>query len=270
MLRLLPTLFLLLLSPSLFAAELKSKTIEAWDQYIKWADAKVRKELSDPSVFLIQSGLKPEQKATVLRRIESGGIFVDKMTGVIPPGAHFKVPDGAIHHWWGAVLLRNVTLDQLFKFLKDYDHHAGKFADVEKSSLQFHEGNRYKVFFRFKRTKIITAVYNTEQDCHYTSYGSERAASDSVATRIAQVEDAGKQSEHELKPGEDDGYLWRLVSWWRYEQRGKDVIVELESASLSRDIPFMINLLPPVKAYVNSTPKESLESVLTSIRKNVK
>jgi hypothetical protein len=263
-------LLLLFISSPLYAAELQSTTIQAWDQYVKWADAKVRRELSDKGAFLIQNGLKPAEKAAVLDRIEAGGIFVDKMTGVVPSGVQFKVPDGIIHHWWGAVLLRNVTLPQLFQFLHDYDNHAGKFADVEKSRLISHEGNHYKVFFRFRRTKFVTAVYNTEQDCRYTSYGSNRASSNSVATRIAQVEDPGGASEHEMTPGNDAGYLWRLVSWWRYEQRGKDVIVELESASLSRDIPWVVNIIPGLKGYINSTPKESLESVLVSIRKNVK
>jgi hypothetical protein len=270
MARALTAILMLFLSRSLPAAELHNSTLQAWDQYLKWANAKVRQELSDQATFLIQNGLRPAQKAEALSRIESGGIFVDKMTGVIPPGTRFKVPDGIIHHWWGAVLLRNVTLPQLFQFLQDYDHHAGKFADVERSKLELREGNHYKVFFRFRRTKFITAVYNTEQDCHYTSYGPDRAASDSVATRIAQVADPGERSEHEMKPGDDGGYLWRLASWWRYEQRGKDVIVELESASLSRDIPWIVNAIPGLKGYINSTPRESLESVLASIRKNVK
>ena len=263
-------LLFLFVGTSLSAAELKSKTIQAWDQYIQWANAKVRRELSDQGAFLIQNRLKPQDRAAVQKQIESNGIYVDTMKGVIPPGMDFKVPDGTIHHWWGTILLRNVSLERLFQFLQDYDHHAGKFADVEKSELKSREGNHYIVSFRFRRTKFVTAVYNTIQDCRYTSYGLNRASSDSVATRIAQVADPGKQSEHEMAPGQDDGYLWRLVSWWRYEQRGKDVIVELESASLSRDIPWIVNVIPWLKGYINSTPRESLESVLASIRKNVK
>jgi len=91
-----------------------------------------------------------------------------------------------------------------------------------------------------------------------------------VATKIAEVEDPGTASERERKPCNDRGFLWRLVSWWRFEQRGNDVVVELESASLSRDIPTVVKFLPGVSRYIRSTPRESLESVLTSIRKHVK
>jgi hypothetical protein len=263
-------LFLALCRP-LPAAELKSQTVQAWNQYFKWADAKVHRELADPDIFLIQNTLPLRGRAEVRRQIESGKIVVQRMTGVVPRDVKFEVPDGEIHHWWGSVLLRDVTLPQLFKFLQDFDHHAGKFADVERSKLLQVEGNHYRVYFRLRRSKaFVTAVYDTEQDCVYNIYGPDRASSQSVATRIAEVENPGEKSEREKPPGNDRGFLWRLVSWWRFEQSGKNVIVELESASLSRDIPSVIKLIPGVSSYIKSTPRESLESVLMSVRQHVK
>jgi hypothetical protein len=263
-------LFLLIHQP-LPAAELTSSTIQSWNQYIQWADAKVRRELSEPNTFLIQNGLPPREHEAVRRQIESGAVFVSRLTGVIPKGAPFEIRDGEIHHWWGAILLRNVDLPQLLQFLQDYNHHAGKFADVERSRLLSVDGNRYRAYFRFRRSKsFVTAVYNTEQDCVYLMHGPGKASSHSVATKIAEVENPGTTSEREKPPGRDSGFLWRLVSWWRFEQKGKDVVVELESASLSRDIPAIIKLMPGVSSYIRSTPRESLESVLNSVRKYAK
>ncbi len=262
--------FLLFLSSPAWAVELQPKTVEDWDQYVRWADAKVRGELSDSKSFLHLNGLKPGERAAALRQIESGGIYVQQMN-VVPSGTHFEIPDGEIHHWWGAVLIRNTTLAQLRQFLQDYDHQAGKFADVERARLLARDGNHYRVYFRFRRSKaFVTAVYNTEQDCLYTEYGPNRVSSQSVATKIAEIENPGLPSEREKPPGNDRGFLWRLVSWWRYEQRGKDVVVELESASLSRDIPGFIKFIPGISGYIRSTPRESLQSVLGSIRDNVK
>jgi hypothetical protein len=263
-------LFLLTLRPAV-AADLTGRTIQSWNQYLQWADAKVRRELSGPNTFLIQDSLPSKEREAARRQIESGAVFVSRMSGVIPKSARFEVPDGEIHHWWGAILLRNVDLDQLLRFLQDYDHHAGKFADVERSRLISADGTRYRAYFRFRRSKsFVTAVYNTEQDCLYTQHGPGRASSHSIATKIAEVEDPGSASEREKPPGHDSGFLWRLVSWWRFEQRGKDVVVELESASLSRGIPAIIKLMPGVSGYIRSTPRESLESVLTSVRMHVK
>jgi hypothetical protein len=267
------TILLPILVLPLKAAELKSETVRAWDKYLKLADAKVQKEISDPSNKLFQDQLPPKERAKVRRQLESAEIVVRKVEveDVVPKGDHFKVPDGEIHHWWGAILLRNVELSKLMAFLQDYDHHAGKFADVERSRLVSKNGDYYRFDFRFHRTKaFVTAVYNTEQECRYTRLGPDTIFSRSEATRIAEVEDPGKATEREKNPGNDNGYLWRLVSWWRFEQKGKDVAIEIESASLSRDIPWEVNIVPFLKGYIQKTPRESLESVLTSIRTHVK
>jgi hypothetical protein len=271
MVRALAAFLFLFIPPPLPAAELTDRTIQSWNQYIQWADAKVRRELSEPNIFLIQNGLPPREHEAVRRQIESGAVFVSHMTGVVPKGTPFEIRDAEIHHWWGAILLRNVDLPQLLQFLQDYNHHAGKFADVEQSRLLSADGTRYRAYFRFRRSKsFVTAVYNTEQDCVYALHGPGRASSYSVATKIAEVENPGATSEREKPPGRDSGFLWRLVSWWRFEQKGKDVVVELESASLSRDIPAIIKLMPGVSSYIRSTPRESLESVLNSVREHVK
>lgn len=255
------------LGRTVLAAELQTETVKAWDRYIQWANAKVQRELSDPKVFLIQNSLHPDEKASIQKSLVSGKIEVRRMKGVVPASAAFEVPSGEIHHWWGTVLLRNVSLARLLHFLQDYDHHAGRFPDVERSRLISKEGNRYKFFFRLTRSKaFVTAYYSTEQTCIYELYGSTRASSRSTATRIAELDDPGTASEREKPPGNDRGFLWRLVSWWRFEQRGPDVLVELESASLSRDIPSVIRFMPGISNYIRSTPRETLESVLVSIR----
>ncbi len=267
----LSVLLLFLFLKPLPAADLKSAAIQEWNRYLQWANTKVQKEESDPALFLIQNALPPSERAEVRRQIESGGIYIARRTGVIPKGGHFDVPDSEIHHWWGTILLRNIKLTQLLEFLQDYDHHAGKFSEVEKSRLISTNGNNYRVYFRFRRSKsFVTVVYNTEQDCVYENRGEGRVISNSVATRIAEVENPGTPSEREKPIGRDSGYLWRLVSWWRYEQRGSDVVVELESASLSRDIPLVVNFIPGLSHYIRSTPRESLESVLASVRQYAK
>ena len=264
--------FLVLASTCLSpAAELQKETVQAWNKYLQWAQQKVARELSNPNVFLIQNTLPPKEKSEIWQSLNRGEIVAKRMPSVVPQGISFDVPSGEIHHWWGTILLRNVTLERLLRFLQDYDHHAGKFSDVERSRLISNNGDRYRFFFRLRRSKaFVTAYYNTEQECLYTYYGSTRASSQSEAVKIAEIDDPGTASERERQPGNDRGFLWRLVSWWRFEQKGADVIIELESASLSRDIPAVIKFMPGISSYIRSTPRESLESVLTSIRDSMK
>jgi hypothetical protein len=266
------TIPILLSIQILYAAELKKATVEAWEKYLQWANARVQKELSDPKIFLIQNTLPPKEKDTIQKKLQSGQIAVFPMSkaNVVPSGTKFDVPSGEIHHWWGTILLRNVKLPQLMQFLQDYDHHAGKFSDVERSKLLEKKEDNYKIYYRLSRSKsFVTVYYNSEQECRYTYYGSNRVSSQSVATKIAELDDPGKPSEKEKPSSSDSGYLWRLVSWWRFEQTGNDVIVELESASLSRGIPGFVNYMPFIGSYIRSTPRETLESVLAGIRDNM-
>lgn len=249
------------------AIELGIETIRAWDRYFQWADERVRRELSDPKLFLIQNTLPPADKAAIQQQLASGQIVVRRMRNAVPSGIHFEVPAGEIHHWWGAIMLRNTSLSRLLQFLQDYDHHGARFADVEQSRLTSKDGDHYRFFFRVRRTKsFVTAYYNTDQESSYKHYDANRVSSQSVATRIAELENPGTASERERPPGNDRGFLWRLVSWWRFEQVNNDVIIELESASLSRNIPAIVKIIPGLSSYIRSTPRESLESVLNSIR----
>ena len=63
------------------------------------------------------------------------------------------------------------------------------------------------------------------------------------------------------------GYLWRLNSYWRFEERDGGVYLECESVSLTRDIPFGLGWI--VGPFVTSLPRESLEFTLQTTRKKL-
>jgi hypothetical protein len=94
-----------------------------------------------------------------------------------------------------------------------------------------------------------------------------RAHSRSSATRIAEVENAGKSDEKEKTPGNDGGFLWAMETWWRLDERDGGVYVQSEVASLTRDIPTGLGWL--IGPFVNSIPKETLTFTLEATRKAV-
>ncbi len=85
--------------------------------------------------------------------------------------------------------------------------------------------------------------------------------------RIAQVEDAGTAAEREKTPGDDDGFLWRMETWWRVKEGDGGVYVQSEVASLTRGIPAGLGWL--VGPFVTSIPKETLAFTLEATRKAV-
>ena len=71
-----------------------------------------------------------------------------------------------------------------------------------------------------------------------------------------------QSAEHPI--GNDRGFLWRLNSYWRYEEVDGGVIVECESVTLSRSIPSLVRWM--VTPMVRSAARESMERTLTSMQ----
>ena len=74
----------------------------------------------------------------------------------------------------------------------------------------------------------------------------------------------GTAQEREKPVGNHYGFLWRLNAYWRYEQVNGGVLIECESVSLSRDVPFGFAWL--VNSKVEGIARESLQKTLVSLR----
>jgi hypothetical protein len=152
--------------------------------------------------------------------------------------------------------------------IQDYDHHFEYYKpEVMHSKLVEHTGEDFKVHYRLRKKKVITIILDTDYQVHRHSLDATHAYSNSISTRIAQVENAGEPDERELPPGKDGGFLWRLNSYWRYFDSGRGVYVQCEAVSLTRDIPAGLNWL--IGSFVQSVPKESLEFTMNSTRSAV-
>jgi hypothetical protein len=60
------------------------------------------------------------------------------------------------------------------------------------------------------------------------------------------------------------GYLWRLNTYGRYEERDGGVYIELETVALSGSVPAIVAWL--VNPYVRSIPREYLLRTLAQTR----
>jgi len=161
-----------------------------------------------------------------------------------------------------------VKIDDVLRVLEDYDHHSEYYKpDVERSKTLQHDGNHYLAFLRFRRHKVITVVLNTTHDVNYFRDSPQRAHSRSSAIKIAEVENAGKPGEKTKSPGDDGGFLWRMETWWRMEERDGGVYIQSEVVSLTRDIPAGLGWM--IGAFVNGIPKETLAFTMEATRKAV-
>ena len=136
------------------------------------------------------------------------------------------------------------------------------------SKLISREGNDFKVYLRLLKKKIITVVLDTDHEVHYCSVDQTRWICRSYTTRIAEVENAGNPDERVLEPDTGYGFLWRLYSYWRFEERNDGVVLECRAVSLTRDVP--IGLGWAIEPIIKKLPKESLINTLEASRQAVR
>ena len=249
------------------APNLKADTVAAFNKYVRLTEARNNDELQRGTNLLWVDGLQETERAPAYAALKRGEVKMRKLD-TRESGDKIRCPGGMIHHWTGVVFIPGAKLPDVLQVLQDYDHHAQYYApDVERSKIESRDGDHFLVFLRFRRHKVITVVLNTEHDVHYFRDSGTRAHSRSSATRTAEVENAGKSNEREKPPGEDGGFLWRMETWWRMEERDGGVYVQSEVVSLTRDIPAGLGWL--IGPFVTSIPKETLTFTLEATRKAV-
>jgi hypothetical protein len=246
-------------------AILRAETVAAFNRYELLTEERNEAELKRGSALLwIDSRSEPE-RSDAYAALKRGEVQVHQLT-TFDNGKPIVCPGGMIHHWVGVVFIPGAKLDDVLGVLEDYDHQSTIYSpDVERSKIESHEGDHFRVFLRFRRHKVITVVLDTEHDIRYFHDATGRAHSRSSAVRIAEVENPGKSDEREKSPEDDGGYLWRMETWWRMEERDGGVYVQSEAASLTRDIPTGLGWL--VGPFVTSIPKETLVFTLEATRK---
>lgn len=169
----------------------------------------------------------------------------------------------------GILFIPDATLKTALSIVQDYGRQPEIYKpDIADARLESRIGNVFLVYMRLVKAKFfLSDVLNTEHEIRFTSLDSTRAYSRSYSKRIAEVSNPGKPNEHELPVGEDRGLLWRMYSYWFFEERDGGVYVSCESITLTRDIPFvMAKLLSPI---IHELPAEQVRAGLEKTRKAV-
>ena len=238
------------------AAELKSDTVMAWGKYVRLTEERIEGELQGVDSSLLSEVL-PLDKIVVLN-LET----VDKTGKKIP------VPNGIIHHWRGAVLIPTILLGPSLQVIRSSSNRADYYEDVLESRLLEKRGDVELSYLKLRRSQAMVEVaYNTEHRVEYRWHGEAFVSSRSIATKIAEIVDLGKDTEREKPEGNDRGYLWKLNTYWKYRQVEQGVLVECETLTLSRSIPLLLKFV--LSPFINGMARKSMVKTLESLRNRV-
>lgn len=211
-----------------------------------------------------ESRLVRERGLPIPRRegVERGAIVVEQVT-TPGPGGTLGVPDAAVHHWRGTVLVPGARLADILDRLEREPPDTRQ-EDVVSSSILEARPGWLRVAIRVRRSLIMSAVFDTEHEVHFARIDASHGASWSAATRIVEIADAGKPNERPKPETQDRDLLWRWNAYWRYEQLPQGVLVECESVTLSRTVPLLLR--PVAGPLVSHVARESMDRTLAVFR----
>lgn len=252
------SVFILLASSTAFTAELKPETLAAWNQYLTKESIEVKKRASNSQPFLWVDS-NPDR----LTKVRSGSVVVEPMA--VQPAEEnspLRITGGLIHHWIGAAFIPNASVEDVLAVTRDYARYKDYYKPAVEDAKSIHCGDEKDEFTIVFANNSILSRTSLEGD--YTSdfarVTNKRWYSVSVTKQMEEIKNLGRAGEKRLPPNQGSGYIWRLYSTVRLEERDGGVIVELEAIALSRDIPGSLHWL--VDPIVRRISRDSLEKSL--------
>lgn len=245
-------LLLLLTSPVWVAAEPTPAATAAFNTYVERVETQLAERHRSAKSFL---GVVDDA------RLRRGGLVIDQVT----TGAGTELPGALLHDWRGTAFIAGGTAADFERLMKDYNAYPKVYApQVLTARILEHDGDHFQATMRVRQKHVITVVMDTTYDIAFAQLDARHGYSTSRSTKITEIDAPGTAHERALNPGEEHGFLWRMNTYWSYEERDGGLYIQIESVSLSRSIP--VGLGWAIGPFVESVPRESLEFTLRATR----
>jgi hypothetical protein len=190
-------------------------------------------------------------------RVRQGELVIEKLT----PAQDADPPGAMLHDWRGTAFAPGATAADFERLMQNFPAYPKVYApQVIRAAVTAHDDDHYRVSMRVQQRHVITVVMDTDYDVTFGRRDPTHGWSSSRSTGIREIENPGTDKEHALGAKEEHGFLWRLNTYWTYEERDGGLYVEIESVSLTRSIPRGLAWI--VRPFVESVPRESLEFTL--------
>ena len=261
-------LAILVLMVTVNAAELKPQTVEAFDRYVRVTETRIQGELDGGSPFLWIDRLGEDERQETWKRLRAGDVVIDKLETRDDDGDTIDIPSGLVHHWVGTVLIPGVSLERTIAMVQDFDRYPEIYApEVRAAEVRERDSDRFQVYLQLYTKKVITWIANTEHDVEFVFLDDRRVHVPSHSTRILEVEHPDTADESEKPEGNDRGFAWRLNNYRSFEGRDDGTVMQCESISLTRGIPFMLSVF--IRPFLSGVPREKLTFTLEAARRHL-
>ena len=251
-----------LLAFSQFIQAQPAAASSAFDEYVHGVETRLARQHAAQSTFF-----SPGHVSTVA----AGAVQIERLS----PSPDFFPSGAMIHHWRGTAFVPGAKIADFERLMLDFPAYPRHFAPqivqakllsaasgpVDPSHAQF--PIRIQGQMRVRQKHIITVVLDSAYDVAFQRLDPRHGYSLSRSTHISEIDSAGTAAERALPSSQEHGFLWRLNTYWSYEERDGGLAVQVESVSLTRSIPTGLGWA--VRPFVESVPRESLEFTLRSV-----
>jgi hypothetical protein len=230
--------------------------VAAFNVYTQSVESRLNQQHRSAGAFVVLPDSDPVSEATRLRR---GELIIERLT----PSTGAEVSGSLLHHWRGAAFVPGAKAQDFERLTQDFTAYPQYFApQVLRAALIARNGDRMQASMRVRQQHLIPVVMDTGYDITYGRLDSQHGYSSSRSTRIAEIGSPGTSSERALNADEEHGFLWRLNTYWSYEEQDGGLYLQIEAVSLTRSIPRGLGWA--IRPYAESIPRDSLEFTLRS------
>jgi hypothetical protein len=242
------------------SARLGAPALRAFENYSASVETRLAQQHSSPDTYLATLNVAATDRADLEGQLRGGALHMEPVDG----GTQ-EVSGGLLHHWRGTAFVAGARAADMSALLRDYNHLSSYYApEVESSRLLSDRGGVATVAMRFKKQMVIPIVLDTEYDVRIGASGDNAGYSVSRSTHISEVESPGTSRERRMTEGDDDGFLWRLNTYWSFLEVPGGLLIECEAISLTRDVPAGLGWL--VAPVIEEMPRDSLKFTLNATR----
>jgi hypothetical protein len=241
-------------APACLGAGPSAAAVAAFNTYVSGVETRLDRQHQSAYSFLapLPSGAESET------RLQTGDAVIEQ----IKPTP--DLPGAMLHHWRGTAFVPDAHAADFERLLRDFAGYPKYFApQVVQAKLLTEDGDRVQASMRVRQKHVLTVVMDTAYDIAFGRLDARHGYSISRSTRIAEIDAAGTPSERALTASQEHGFLWRLNTYWSYEERDGGLYLQIESVSLTRSIPTGLGWV--IGPFVESVPRESLEFTLRSV-----
>ena len=236
-----------------------------FDSYAGRIELRLARQHQSQSNFLDGPGASESGR----KRLRGGEVIVEKLS----PANNPVLPGAMLHHWRGTAFVNGALAADFERMMKDFNSYPQYFASQVMQAHLLSERDDGRIdhlsaSMRVRQKHVITIVMDTAYDVAFAHLDPKHGYSTSRSTRIAEVDSPGTSKEHTLSSSDEHGFLWRLNTYWSWEEREGGLYMQIETVSLTRSIPAGLGWA--VGPFVESVPRDSLEFTLRSASKNLR